>query len=182
MLRGTLRLRERRDEDEILGHLDNLLGNRQIKVPARLQQLVSPLRPRNVQNMHHEHDIGELLPAAHPDRVAGNRKALPQTTGQSDAQWKQKPMQGLPETWDLHNNQSCLRFLRLRLEKRYSKEALGSSSVAEISGSLFGNILNHILVLILTRVGQFSDVFLEKNKITSTQRRSLHHQRRPAPS
>ena len=37
----------------------------------------------------------------------------------------------LPDTWDLHNNQSsksCLRFLNLRLEKRYLKEALGSSS------------------------------------------------------
>ena len=32
VLRGTLRLRERRDEDEDLGHFDNLLRNRQIDV------------------------------------------------------------------------------------------------------------------------------------------------------
>ena len=45
----------------------------------------------------------------------------------------------LPETWDLHNKQRskiCLRFLSLRLENCYPKEALGSRSVAEISDLL----------------------------------------------
>ena len=73
--------------------LENLLGNRRVEVRER-SQLVHNLRHRNVQNLYHGHDVGELLhgalldpflspPAAHPDRVAGNRQALPQTTGRA---------------------------------------------------------------------------------------------------
>ena len=61
------------------GHCDDLLDSRHVELPQQ---------PRSVQNLHHGYDVGKLLngalldpspaaPAAHPDRAAGNRRALP---------------------------------------------------------------------------------------------------------
>ena len=57
--KGTWRLPERWDKDEIFGHFDNLL--RQIEVPERLHQLVSPLRHRSIEDLHEGQDVDPVL-------------------------------------------------------------------------------------------------------------------------
>ena len=86
-----------------------------------------PHTPKRRRNSQQSVALSHQKPGGQKNNA--RQKALKKTK-----QGKEKEL-CLPETWNLHNNQSsksCFRFLSLRLEKRYSKKALGSSSVAEI--------------------------------------------------
>ena len=89
-----------------LGHFGNLLGKRRIEVQERSNQLVPPWARRRRAAPRCAAGPVPVAPAAHPDRVARTRRALPRTTGRAPAGGEVVPDHGrdvqlvpLPRSW-----------------------------------------------------------------------------------
>ena len=49
------------DTERDLGHIDNLLGNRQVQTPKSVQHVVHHLRHRRIENLHERADGSQVL-------------------------------------------------------------------------------------------------------------------------